>query len=39
MKCKHPENDGYWKQNGLWFCYDCNKELKPHYFCKNCETD
>ena len=39
MKCKHSENDGYWKQDRLWFCHDCSKELKPHYFCRNCETD
>jgi len=45
MNCKHGndkeghEVNGHWKQDGIWICDDCGKELKPHYFCKNCETD
>ncbi len=39
MDCEHPPSNGYWKQDPVWVCTDCKMELKPHYYCKNCETD
>ena len=40
MSCKHPENNGHWKQDAIWVCHDCDKEFRQvRYFCTNCETD